>query len=131
MRNQDAIIDSINGSISIKGKEGISQGQSLAVAYAFLSTLFEESPHKVPFIIDSPVGSLDMEVRREVSHLIPGLFDQLIIFLISSERTGFIEGIKLYEDLQYCTIHKNPDNVTEISHSYDEDFFMDFQSEEE
>src|SRR5205814_739897 len=67
-------------------KQQVSEGQSLAIAYAFLTSLFEQAPYRLPFIVDSPAGSLDLRVRREVAELIPDLFDQMIMFVISSER---------------------------------------------
>ena len=131
MKNKDALIDQIKGCIKIKNKEGISQGQSLAVAYSFLATLFEESPFTVPFIVDSPAGSLDIQVRREVSKLIPNLFNQFIVFIISSERDGFIDGIETFKEVQYYTIHKDP-NDPEVTNLHNEkNYFMKFHSEEE
>lgn len=59
-----------SGRTAVKG--GVSEGQSLAVAYAFLTSLLAEAPYKLPFIVDSPAVSLDVEVRREVGELIPG-----------------------------------------------------------
>ena len=131
MKNKDAIIDQIEGCIKIHNKDGISQGQSLAVAYSFLATLFEESPYSVPFVIDSPAGSLDIQVRREVSKLIPSLFNQLVIFIISSEREGFIDGIEANDNVQYYTIYKNPETPKKIYLNKDINFFMSFHSEEE
>jgi hypothetical protein len=131
MGNKDAVIDGIDGSIKIKNKEGISQGQSLAVAYSFLSTLFEESPYKVPFVIDSPAGSLDIKVRREVSQLIPNLFQQMVIFIISSERRGFIDGIEKFNDIKFYTIYKKPNKPGEVNLKTDKDFFLNFHSEED
>ncbi len=131
MGNKDVVLEKIEGCIYVDGKKGVSQGQSLAVAYAFLSTLFEDSPHKVPFIVDSPVGSLDLKVRREVSDLIPKLFAQLIVFIISSERNGFVEGIGKYEDVQFLTIYKDERETGSIAFHTDKKFFMQFHSENE
>ncbi|WP_296722376.1 hypothetical protein [Erythrobacter sp.] len=73
--------------VSLKG--GVSEGQSLSVAYAFITSLLEAAPYKLPFIVDSPAVSLDNRVRREVGDVIPELFDQMIMFVISSEKAGF------------------------------------------
>ncbi|HEX7894942.1 MAG TPA: hypothetical protein VF447_12175, partial [Terriglobales bacterium] len=80
------------GSGGLAAKAGVSEGQSLAVAYAFLTSLLTEAPYKLPFIVDSPAVSLDTAVRREVGELIPDLFDQMIMFVISSEREGFADA---------------------------------------
>ncbi len=76
--------------IGLKG--GVSEGQSLAVAYAFLTSLLAEAPYRLPFIVDSPAVSLDTAARREVAQLIPTFFKQMIMFVISSEREGFAEA---------------------------------------
>jgi len=128
LNKDDILIDNIEDSIKIKDRDGVSQGQSLAIAYAYLATLFDDSNYKIPFVIDSPAGALDIEVRREVSSIIPKLYKQLIIFILSSERKGFIDGIESYEDIQYLTIYKNKDAAAISTHN-EKDFFMNFQSE--
>ena len=130
LNTDDLVISDIAPSITIKDRDGVSQGQSLAIAYAYLATLFEDSKHKIPFVIDSPAGALDIDVRREVSRFIPGLYDQLIIFILSGERKGFIEGIEKYTDIQYLTAYKDHNNRT-ISTDCNKGFFMNFQSEDD
>jgi len=125
----EILISDIEDSLSIKDRDGVSQGQSLAIAYAYLATLFDDSSHKIPFVIDSPAGALDLEVRREVSNIIPKLYDQLVIFIISSEREGFVDGIETYGDLQYITVYKNREDG-HISTNFNKDFFMNFHSED-
>ena len=125
----EILIGDINNSLSIKDRDGVSQGQSLAIAYAYLATLFDDSSHKIPFVIDSPAGALDLEVRREVSNIIPKLYDQLVIFIISSEREGFIDGIEAYGDLQYVTVYKDRKDG-HVCTNFDKDFFMNFHSED-
>jgi hypothetical protein len=130
--NDEVRIHKIDQCIMIDKKEGVSQGQSLAVAYAFLATLFEDSSHKVPFVVDSPAGSLDLEVRREVSNLIPQLFPQLVVFILSSERDGFVDGLaQQYDDIQYYTIFKDPGARGKTVLDDNVDFFMNFHSETE
>ncbi|RWO22200.1 hypothetical protein [Mesorhizobium sp.] len=92
-------------STGIGAKGGVSEGQSLAVAYAFLTSLLAEAPYRLPFIVDSPAVSLDTAVRREVGELIPDFFGQMIMFVISSEREGFADAF--YDrpsDVQYITV---------------------------
>ena len=127
LNKDNILIEDIGQSIEIKGKSGVSQGQSLAIAYAYLATLFDDSNYRIPFVIDSPAGALDIEVRREVSSIIPKLYDQLIIFILSGEREGFIDGIESNKDIQYLTIYKDNDAI----HTHqNKDYFMSFQSEE-
>jgi len=122
-------IEDIDHSIKIKGKEDVSEGQSLSIAYAYLSTLFEDSAIDVPFIIDSPAVSIDYEKRAEVAPIISDLFDQLVIFVISSERERFVDELDS-GDIKYCTVHKT-ETPGAVEKSLDKDYFMDFQSEEE
>ncbi|MDZ7731416.1 MAG: hypothetical protein U5K37_11680 [Natrialbaceae archaeon] len=76
-------VEDIDNSIKIEDRDDISEGQALSIAYAYLSTLFEDSPLDVPFVIDSPAVSIDYEKRAEVAPIISDLFEQLIIFVIS------------------------------------------------
>jgi len=128
-------IGSIEESIQLEGRSGSSEGQALSVAYAYLSTLFEGSAVDLPFIIDSPAVSLDHKVRREVASIITDLFDQPIAFVISTEKEGFVESLEPRQrdgeaDIQYYTIHKT-ETPGEVKKHTDEEFFMEFTSEEE
>lgn len=122
-------VEDIDSSIKIEGRDDISEGQALSIAYAYLSTLFEDSALDVPFVIDSPAVSIDYEKRAEVAPIISNLFDQLIIFIISPERKSFVDELKS-NDIQYCTIHKTG-TPGKIEKHLNKDFFMEFQSEEE
>ena len=102
----------IGGSLELEAaglaqKEGVSEGQSLAVAYAFLTSLLSDAPYQLPFIVDSPAVSLDTAVRREVGELIPDLFGQMIMFVISSEREGFADAFYAREGVRFLTIWRN------------------------
>lgn len=122
-------IEDIDSSIRIEGKDDVSEGQRLSVAYAYLSTLFEDSAVNVPFIIDSPAVSIDYEKRAEVAPIISDLFDQLVIFVISSEREHFVSELDS-GDIEYCTVHRT-EIPGEVEKSLDKDYFMNFQSETE
>ncbi|MBW8298275.1 MAG: hypothetical protein K0M60_01585 [Hydrogenophaga sp.] len=88
-------------------KKELSEGQSLSVAYAFLTSLLSDAPYSLPFVVDSPVVSLDNSNRREVGNLIPDLFEQMIMFVISSERDGFAESFyRRGDDVRYLTISR-------------------------
>ncbi|WP_434390300.1 AAA family ATPase [Melittangium boletus] len=107
-------------------KSQISEGQSLAVAYAFLTSLFEDAPYRLPFIVDSPAVSLDTRVRREVGELVPELFDQMIMFVISSERDGFADAFYARKGVRYLTIWKETEDNTHVSD--DPEYFKKFHS---
>jgi hypothetical protein len=93
------------------GKSGGSAGETLAVAYAFLSTLFYRTDHQLPFVVDSPAGPLDHPKRSAVASLIPHLAGQFIAFVISTERDGFQD--KLHQtakgSIQYLTLFRTGD----------------------
>lgn len=102
-------VSGIHGALEIETdrlavKSDLSEGQSLAVAYAFLTSLFQDAPYRLPFVVDSPAVSLDIAVRREVGELIPDLFEQMIMFVISSERPGFADAFYQRDGVQYVTL---------------------------
>lgn len=82
----------------------VSEGQSLSVAYAFLTSLLAAATIELPFIVDSPAVSLDLDVRREVVSMIPDLFDQMIMFVLSSEQAGFSEGFFGKTDTKFINL---------------------------
>jgi DNA sulfur modification protein DndD len=88
-------------------KSDVSEGQSLSVAYAFLTSLLSDAPHRLPFVVDSPSVSLDVDGRREVGERIPEFFDQMIMLVISTEREGFAESFYgRGDDVRYLTISR-------------------------
>jgi DNA sulfur modification protein DndD len=109
-------------------KQQVSEGQSLAIAYAFLTSLFEQAPYRLPFIVDSPAGSLDLQVRRDVAELIPGLFEQVVMFVISSEREGFADPFYGRKGVRFCTIWRNNSQATQVNDEVE--FFKQFHSDE-
>jgi len=122
-------VKDIDNSIIIEDRAGTSEGQSLSIAYAYLSSLFEDTAINVPFVIDSPAVSIDYDKSEQVAQIISNLFDQLIIFIISRERESFVDELQS-DDIHYCTIHKTG-TPGDVEKHLDQDFFMQFQSEEE
>jgi len=112
-----------------KSKESVSEGQGLAVAYAFLASLFQDAPYRLPFVVDSPAVSLDTRVRREVADLIPGLFEQVIFFVISSEREGFADSFYGRAGARFITMESTANGVTSITEGIEA--FKAFHSEED
>jgi hypothetical protein len=126
-------VSRIGGSLELESgrlssKAGVSEGQSLAVAYAFLTSLLAEAPYKLPFIVDSPAVSLDTAVRREVGDLIPNLFAQMIMFVISSEREGFADAFYQREGVRYITVWRDGEDVTQARDGLD--YFRSFHQRE-
>lgn len=102
-------VAAIDGHLRLVGKsafrkDSVSEGQKLAVAYAFLAALLADARHQFPFIVDSPAVSLDVELRRTVGRLVPQLFDQMLMFVISSEREGFADWFYDHADARFFTV---------------------------
>lgn len=96
----------------LRAKADISEGQSLSVAYAFLTSLLSDAPYRLPFVVDSPAVSLDSVNRREVGELIPDFFDQMIMFVISTEREGFAESFYTRGDeVRYLTVSRTDGQI--------------------
>jgi len=91
-------IDRIDDSLRLKGQKQGSQGETLTVAYAFLATLFNRADHQLPFVVDSPAGPIDLEVRDRIGRLVPHLTNQFIAFTISSERQKFVPALEASAD---------------------------------
>jgi len=94
MPDNDIRIERIERCLVLEGQEGGSVGETLSVAYGFLATLFDRSEHRLPFIVDSPAGPIDLEVRPKIGELVPRLSDQFVAFTISSERAQFVPRLK-------------------------------------
>lgn len=101
-------IREIDRCLLLEGKDDGSVGETLSVAYAFLSTLFNQTEHRLPFIVDSPAGPIDLRVRKEVAALIPKLTSQFVAFTISSEREGFLDPLEraAKNQIQYLTVFR-------------------------
>lgn len=102
--NDRVNIQKIDGHLVLEGKDGISEGQTLAVAYAYIGTLFEHSDFEYPFIVDSPAAPMDLSVRREVAAILPQLFGQNVILVTSGEKSGFADMFFERNDVQYLTV---------------------------
>jgi ABC-type polar amino acid transport system ATPase subunit len=110
-------------------KDNVSEGQSLSIAYAYLASLFEAATHKLPFVIDSPALSLDAEMRREVIKVVPELFEQTIMFVLSTERKDFAERFYDRPDARFITLIRKPDGLVEQREGQTE--FDNFQDEDD
>lgn len=131
LTNEPLRVERIEGRLHIIGenalpKDSASEGQKLAVCYAFLTALLADAPFRLPFVVDSPAVSLDLTLRETVGGLIPPLFDQLIVFVISSEREGFADSFKNRDDTSFLTISVERESG-EIGLSNDKHAFFSFQ----
>lgn len=107
MPHNNVRIQTIDRCLKLEGQEGGSVGETLCVAYAFLSTLFSRTSHELPFVVDSPAGSIDRRVRQQVAELVPKLSEQFIAFTISTEREAFLDSLELGgANIQYITFFR-------------------------
>lgn len=147
MPNNDIVIEGIDRCLVLREQEGGSVGETLSVAYGFLATLFDRADHRLPFVVDSPAGPIDLAIRPKIGALIPKLTNQFIAFTISSERAQFIPDLKAAsaEPVQFLTVFRKGDTTLEslaraTGRSVetndgcvvaDEKFFSQFQLEKE
>jgi DNA sulfur modification protein DndD len=137
------------GALNLSGKEKGSMGETLALSYAFLLTLFDRAADHLPFVVDSPAGPLDNDARREFGNAVPNLGTQFIGFTTSGEREGFIfgltqGGVKAKVPLHYSTHFRrnskhwheslSKNNEVKVTDDgvivYGKEFFMNFQDDE-
>jgi len=147
MPHNNILIDRIDHCLMLQGQEAGSMGETLSVAWGFLATLFHRSEHELPFVVDSPAGSIDLAVRPKIGELIPNLTGQFIAFTISSERERFVSPLKRANstEVQFVTLfRKGPTDLEDrarTTETFDETvdglnvsgetFFNDFQLDAE
>lgn len=129
IKTEKILIDKIDGNLVLKNRKAVSEGQTLAIAYSYIGSLFDESSFRFPFVIDSPAVSLDLSVRKEVSEILPALFEQLVIFVISSEVANFADSYYDFPDVAFYTIEAKdgPENAV---CTIGKDYFDLFQKDE-
>lgn len=98
----------VRDSVVLDGQSRGSPGQTLALGYAFLLGLFDAGQVSLPFVVDSPTGALDKNVRREIAELLPGISQQLVAFTTSSEYEQFVPVLDRAArgDVQYLTMFR-------------------------
>jgi DNA sulfur modification protein DndD len=148
MPNNGIRIQKIDGCLKLDtGRTGASVGETLGVAYAFLSTLFSRNEFQLPFVVDSPAGPLDRPKRTAVAQLIPRLAGQFVAFVISTEHAGFQDALERAcpGNIQYLTLFRKGDKALDriaikekhVAETSDgmlvmgQGFFEGFQLEEE
>ena len=115
-RNLDMLLPShgirvagIERSLVLDRQAGASQGQTLAVGYSFLTTLFRRGQHQFPFLVDAPVIALDGRVRKEVAQIIPAVCPQFVALVLDTEREGFVEDLSTAaeDDVLFLTVFED------------------------
>lgn len=129
IKNDNIVVEKIERHLILKGREAVSEGQTLAIAYAYIGSLFEHAFFEFPFVVDSPAAAMDLDVRREVAGVVQKLFDQLVIFVTSGEVKGFAETFYKRDGVQYLTIKGGKEEDVECISG--KEFFNSYQAEEE
>lgn len=101
-------VSDVRDSVVLDGQSRGSPGQTLALGYAFLLGLFDAGQVSLPFVVDSPTGALDKNVRREIAELLPSISQQLVAFTTSSEYEQFVPVLDRAArgDVQYLTMFR-------------------------
>ena len=149
MPNNSVRVENIENALHLRDQAGGSAGENLSVGYAFLATLFNRgNHHQLPFIVDSPVVPIDGDIRPTIGSLVPQLTEQVVAFMISTERDGFLPSLDRASngDIQYITLFRRgvshlEDRASAMSSGVEktqdgcrvigEAFFNDFQVESE
>ena len=149
MPNNSAQVEKIENALHLRDQAGGSAGENLSVGYAFLAALFNHgNHHQLPFVVDSPVVPIDGDIRPTIGSLVPQLAGQVVAFMISTERDGFLPSLERAsnDDIQYITLFRRgvnhlEDRASEMSSGVEktrdgcrvtgEAFFNDFQVESE
>ena len=109
MPNNDIRVERIDGALLLRNQSSGSVGETLTVGYAFLATLFERADeHRLPFVVDSPVGSLGTNIRSPIGELLPRLAGQVIAFILDVERDTFVSSLEAASggNVQYLTLFR-------------------------
>lgn len=128
IKNDNVRIKNIIGHLIFEDRDNLSEGQNLAVAYAYIGTLFEHSQNEFPFVVDSPAAPLDLNMRREIARVMPGLFHQMIVFVTSGEMHGFAETYFERDNVKYFTIEGERDK--EVEKHEGKTYFASFQGKD-
>jgi len=152
MPDNEIRIDGIDDCLRLQNQGAGSAGETLTVGYAFLSTLFNLSSYRLPFIVDSPANPIDLSIRDQVGSIVPQLANQFVAFTISSERQGFVTALEeraeeVGQDVKFVTLFRkgveeaeeqmengSPKQVTEFEDGWrveGQSFFHHFQLDEE
>ena len=107
LANDPLAIERIDQSIHLRGQQGASAGQTLAIGYTFLMSVLNRGMNDFPLVVDSPAGSLDTSVRRQIGGLLPSLCSQFVGFTINTERVGFVDALENnVDDIVFLTLFR-------------------------
>ena len=102
------VVEEISDYVKLKNRDGLSSGQQLSTAYAFISAALEYSNVRLPFVVDSPVGSMDHVRRKGAGQVLPKATIQLIPFITPVEKGSFASHVQKAADYKcsYTTVFR-------------------------
>lgn len=106
-KNYDVTLEDVTGEMVSPGI--LSAGEKLVLALSFVAALNTISGFELPFIIDTPMGRLDQEMKINISKTLPEYVEgnQVALLVTGEEYTdSFREGIIDKVGKEY-TIHVN------------------------
>ncbi len=126
LENDPLVIDRIGDSIHLRGQQGASAGQTLAIGYTFLMSVLNRGQNDFPLIVDSPAGPIDKGVRRRVGRLLPSLCSQFVGFTINTERDGFVDALEsMVDDIAYITIFRQTPGTRRMKDTLPQDRYVE------
>ena len=113
----------------MKNRKAVSEGQTLAIAYSYIGSLFDESSFRFPFVIDSPAVSLDLSVRKKYQKYYLLYLNSWLYLLFLSEVANFADSYYDFPDVAFYTIEAKdgPENAV---CTIGKDYFDLFQKDE-
>ncbi len=147
LANDPLRLEKIDRRLHLVNQRDASAGQKLSIGYTFLMSALSRGNNDFPLVVDSPAGSIDEGVRRNIGRLIPDLCSQFIGFTINTERPGFVQALEqASDDILFLTLFRRTagtkrleqnlpptgviqtDNATLVK---DRDYFMRFDVTDE
>lgn len=147
LANDPLRVAKIDRRLHLANQRDASAGQKLSIGYTFLMSALSRGNNEFPLVVDSPAGSIDEGVRRNIGRLIPGLTSQFVGFTINTERPGFVPALEqATDDVLFLTLFRRTrgtqrlekqlpatgvtqtDNATLVK---DRDYFMRFDVTDE
>ena len=151
MLSEDPLfIEDIKKTLIIKGgKPGElgSVGQMARIGYIFITALLSKTNFTFPLVVDSPVTGMEFAARRHNANLLSQLDNQVIVFILDSEKERFSDVIdkNCPDNVSFTTMYRYndktkrfdenlPNNIYKSNNGmvvYDKDFFYKFDLDQE
>lgn len=107
LANDPLRVAKIDRRLHLANQRDASAGQKLSIGYTFLMSALSRGNNEFPLVVDSPAGSIDEGVRRNIGRLIPALTSQFVGFTINTERPGFVPALEqASNDMLFLTLFR-------------------------